>query len=363
MPLPRLLVLLSFLGLVGCQGEPPPATAPAPPVTVDHAPATPRLVLKETVLDAGEIDFGHPQNYVFPIHNAGTGPLRLTLTRKSCSCAGVEVPDAVPPGKDDAITLHWSPIPGKTGVETFAVDLETNDPRQHAVRLAVKGRVTPLIRVVPEDWSFIDFNQVRPGGEERREIKVMSARLASFGLQASVSSRALEAAVTPLPSDGGAVDYLSGYRVVLKTTPRLTSGFFRETLSLNLHIPEEGQRTVTLPVYGEVENGLFEVRPREIEFKKPRVADEDSKRILVQFFVPSKNEAIVVARSELSFLTFDQPKRLKAGLWEFTLRLPANSPAAGRFQADGFFEGRLFLQATGSDAEVPVRVKWVRPES
>src|SRR5207302_4947351 len=110
-----------------------------------------------------------------------------------------------------------------------------NDPEKRTLRLLVKGRITPSLRIVPENWSFIDFNRVRPGEAVSREIKVLSAQHPTFTLKAALNNPALEVRATPLPAGSGAGDYRSGYRVVVRTTPGLTSGFLRETLSLEVN--------------------------------------------------------------------------------------------------------------------------------
>jgi hypothetical protein len=354
--------LLFGFGLVlcGCQGA---ATSQPAPVRGADRPAVPNAHAPETSYDFGEVDFTRPYTHTFSVANTGTAPLKLTLTRKSCHCAEVMLPPGdVAPGEKGPVTLRWVPIPGQAGNYTLAADFETNDPQTPRLRFEVKGQVNPLIRVWPEDWFEIDFRQIHPGRPQERQIKVFSTSLSAFDLQATASHPGLEVSTSPLPPDSRVGDHraASGYAVTVRSTDRLPKGYFRETL--RLAVGGEHARQITLPVYGDVETGAVRVAPQEVEFKKPRLTDEDSKRVRVQFLVPSESEKVEITRAEPSFLVVGTPQRLKNGLWEFTVQIPAGNAEAAKLQPDGFFEGRIVLRTSAAAAaEVPLRVRWVRP--
>ena len=62
---------------------------------------------------------------------------------RTCSCGEVEIPTKeIPPGGEDAVLLHWKPIPGKIGPYTFAVQLQSNDP--HNPNVAYQVMPMPL---------------------------------------------------------------------------------------------------------------------------------------------------------------------------------------------------------------------------
>ena len=324
----------------------------------------PRLSIARTTLDAGELDFGKPSDSTFPIRNDGGQPLRLTVVKKSCFCAEVSLsPAAIAPGQEGSVKLHWVPIPGKTGPYTMAADLTSNDPLTPALRLEVKARIKPLVRILPEGWSYIDFDRIRPQQPVQRELKVVAATLPDFHLQATVSNPDFEVVTQKLTDPRGVGDFKSGYSVVVRTTDRLPAGYLRKALHLDLDIPNQAPRSIDLPIYAEMESGALKVRPREVEFNHPRVTDEDAKKLLVQFFVPAERETIEVVRCEPSFITCNPPRRIKPGTWEITVRLPRGNPEAAQYQADHFFEGKLVLKTSASPVPFPVRMKWLPPGS
>jgi hypothetical protein len=353
--------LLFGLGMVlcGCQGAVTTEQAPAPR---SERPPLPNLQAPETSHDFGEVDFARPYAHTFPVANTGTAPLKLTLSRKSCYCAEVTPPaEDIAAGAQGSVVLRWVPIPGQAGNYTLAAEFDTDDPQTPRLRLEVKGQVNPLIRVWPEDWFEIDFRQIQPGRPQERQVKVFSTSLPAFDLRATASHSGLEVSASPLPPESRVGDHraASGYVITLRTTDRLPRGYFRETLRLT--VSGAHAREMVLPVYGDVETGVVRIVPQEVEFKKPRLTEEDSKRVRVQFLVPSDGDRVEIAQAEPGFLVVGTPRPLKKGLWEFTVQIPADNAEAAKLQPNGFFEGRIVLRtSSAAAAEVPLRVRWVR---
>jgi hypothetical protein len=349
---------------LGCSG-PSESAVPAKAERTDRVVRFgPKLVAPETRCDLGEVELARPYTHAFTLTNSGDEPLRLILARKSCKCADVEIPqDGIPPGEKGRVQIGWAPIPGQYGSYTVAVDLDTNDPQQPRLRLEVRGQVTPVVGIWPEDWSEVDFRQIQPGQVAERELKVFSTRLASFELEATPSHPGLKISTRKLPEGSQAGDHpvRSGYLVTVKTSPELPKGYFRETLLLT--VKGEQARQISMPVYGEIETGALRVVPHEVEFKKPKITEADSQKVQVQFLVPSDSERVEVARFEPAFLVIDKPQPLKRGLWQFTVRIPPGDAEAATHQAGGFLEGKIILKTTAPAApEFPIRMKWVRPD-
>jgi hypothetical protein len=110
------------------------------------------------------------------------------------------------------------------------------------------------------------------------------------------------------------------------------------------------------------ENGAFSVIPTQIEFRKPRVTEADSKKVLIKFLTPSDQDSVEVVKLEPPFLTATKPVKGAAGEWRFEVQLPKDNPEAAKFQPDGFMEGRILLKVSGTPSDVPVRIKW-EPDS
>ncbi|HMF12208.1 MAG TPA: DUF1573 domain-containing protein [Gemmataceae bacterium] len=354
------------LSAEGCTGT-TPATAPTAKQVA--APTTgPRLEIKQTTRDAGEVDFSIPSERKFTVRNVGDEPLVLTLTGKSCFCTDATVPEPIAPGQEGVVAVRWTPIPGKSGSHRVFAEFETNDRRKPTVRLEVTGVVNPLIRIAPEDLSYIDFYRLEPGAVKPRELKVFSTKLSAFDLEARTDLPALKVTKTKLEVDEssriGDAKPRCAYSVLLETTPQLPSGSFATDLVLTLKPPDVAAREIRMRVYGVVANGIFKVLPEDVEFKTPRLADGEVQKVRVQFLDPGKKQTLKIVRVEPAFVQCDGPRLLPgaAGQWEFTASVPPKNADAARVQANRFFEGQIVLQASGSDAQIPVRVKWNPPE-
>jgi hypothetical protein len=357
----------------GCY-KPPQTTAQKDRAEASHL--GPRAEAKETSIVDGEVDFAVPADFTFTIQNTGDEPLKLTVVKKSCYCADVRLPEGgIAPAQDGKVVLRWTPIPGMTGPHTISADLLTNDARNQNLRFEVKGNINPLIRIAPDDAGDVDFDRIKPGQPAMREIKVYSTKLAQFGLDVKPADPALIRVSQTKLEPGSAVGdarIASGYSVILRTTDKLPPGSLRSSFAINVAVGKEPTRTITMPIFAEVENGIFRVMPSVVEFRKPLATDEDSQMVRVQFFVPSDKDKIEIVKNELlgpdgkwipGFLNCEGLQRLPAGQWQFKAVVPADNPVAAQMQADGFWEGRIMLKAADSPVEVPLRVKWVRPEA
>lgn len=352
----QVLLLFALLACAGCRQSAPP---PAP------AMLGPRLAIEQTNIDAGSVDLARPNEHAFRVSNTGDQPLRLTLLRKSCSCGEVRVPEAISPAEEAWIVIRWTPLPGKVGPYVLTAEVETNDPRRPRLNLELKGVVEPLVRLAPEDLSYVDFGRLRPGQVATRELKAFSTKLHHFALDARIEADrpGLKVQMTPLEAGAMVGDWraASGYTLRL-STGALPPGYLRETLVLTVQPTGEAPRRIEVPVYGEVDNGVVQITPAEIAFDRPRVTEADSKKALLQFLVPAVGQKVEVVRCEPDFLNAEAKPLGRPGQWQLTVRLPANHGEAARYQADGFFEGRVLLQVSGMAEAMAVRVKWVRPE-
>lgn len=351
---------LLTLVILGCQRDTPP-----PPAPVEPQPA--RAVASQTTRGIGEIDLGKEYTCAFTIKNAGEQVLRLTLDRKSCICTNIELPPEIPPGKDGKVVFRWVPLVSKSGPYELTATVRTNDPQTELLTLKVTGSFNPLIRVWPEDEGIVEFHQLKQGQPAERVLKVFSTKLDDFSLEASTTNpQQLSVTVSKLPPNATIepnVFARSGYRVVLRTSDKLTPGYLYETLNLIARVPSEAPRTISLKVYGQVENAILQITPEVITFRGHDPSKGETMKVRLQFFVPSEQQTLQVAKVEPGFLVCSQPRSLKKpGMWEMTVSIPSKHPDLVAHQAYGFFEGRIVLRATHPDVEIPVRVKWSRQE-
>jgi hypothetical protein len=375
MRLPRLPLLFSLiLGLaaLGCGGTPTGSTEPAPPDT-----SPPKAELRgENSINAGEADYGMPREFTFTVANTGGADLVLTLFHISCSCEDVQLPaDPIKPGGEGKVVIHWFPIVGSAGAYTLTADVQTNDPKNKMLRFQVNAHIQPLVRVFVEgkesdpEFFGLDYGEEPIAADKPRvrEVKVFSTRLPKFDLRVDSSVEGFDIQ-KPVPLPAGTVvgdyDVKSGYKFEVSTTKNLPIGYVRGQLNLALsHLGEgEPDRTITLPIYAIVGQGVFTLsQPGALLFTKPTLTEEDTARINLSFNSPPANESVTVKQVEPSFLKVDNPEKERDGRWRITAHIPANNPEAAKLQADPPMYGKVILEVAGLPQPVIIKVIW-RPQ-
>ncbi len=364
----RLLPLAALaLGLatLGCGGT----LTTSGEVALTPAAAPPKAEVRgDTSISAGEADYARPRDFTFTVTNTGGSPLELTLARKSCSCADVQVPGPIAPHGEGRVVIHWTPIPGSAGAYTLFADVQTNEPAKRTLHLVVNAHVLPLVRVFiegKEKASFVDFgdNPLTPGEKRTREVKVFSTKLPAFDLNAACSVPGFDVSrATPLPRGTRVGDYgiTSGYSLEISTTKDLPFGYVRAQLNLALSNLGDGEpdRTIAVPVYAMVGQGLFTVSPAVLLFNMPNIGEGGTARVNLTFITPPTREEVTVQAVEPSCVRVDRPEKAANGQWRVTAHIPKDDPEAARYQADGSLYGQVTLQVAGLDHPVTIEVKW-----
>jgi hypothetical protein len=332
-----------------------------------EASAAPRLQAAQTSFFLGDVDFGQPYQHAFKVENAGTRPLTLKVRLKNCACFDIDIkPEGnVRAGGEAQVVFRWTPRPGQYGTKPLSADLETNDPNTPAVRLELTGRIQPKVRVAPKTLEYIDFQKVQAGSPQTRDFKVFSTDLDRFGLEAKVSHPGLTVKTFPLAPDTEVDDFTakSGYRVAVSTTENPPQGYFIE--KLELQITGKENRTLSIPVYGEVDSGVFQLLPKdELRLEGPQLAQEASKKFRLHLFKTDGEPTVEVASSTPSFLKVSLPKKIgnDGKDWEFEVSIAKDNKEVERVQADRYFEGKIVLKTSVPGArQVQVRVVWAPP--
>ena len=111
-------------------------------------------------VDKAEYDFGTRDieassgSHDFVFTNKGDAPLSLSSGGTSCRCAMSKLgQEKIPPGGLTKVTISWKPV-GKPGPYYQTAKINTNDPAQPQITLAVSGRVTAAVRFEPSELVF-----------------------------------------------------------------------------------------------------------------------------------------------------------------------------------------------------------------
>ena len=163
---PGAFALLHLAALLACK----PAAA--------ETARTPSAGMPKISCDEPVFNFGRKENteavtHTFTIRNTGTGVLNVLKVRASCGCTVATVSDrALDPGETAKVTATLK-LKGRRGPQHKTVNIESNDPKQPRLQLALKGEALIEVGLEP---PYLNFGQVSATNELVRSARLVSMR-------------------------------------------------------------------------------------------------------------------------------------------------------------------------------------------
>lgn len=129
----------------------------------DAAKNAPKLVIKETTHNLGEVKRGSNGQHTFVFKNEGTTNLEIKRVAPTCGCTASDFTKIVPPGQEGKITLAVN-TNGFSGAIAKTAEVYTNDPQKARFTLMLdmvvatdetpQGKIVGPFLVGPTDkWS------------------------------------------------------------------------------------------------------------------------------------------------------------------------------------------------------------------
>ena len=243
---------------------PAPAPAPAAPAATPAPPAPgdgPRLVCDEPVFDFGETDV-EKIDHAFVLKNAGNATLNITGVKPACGCTTAKMEtQTLEPGQEVKLETSLT-LKGRQGAQNKTIGIQSNDPTNPVLQLALKGAVIPKITVSPET-----INLGRIEDDEPRSAS-LSVKSNKPGLQFKVQSveiTGFEGAAGPLMDfTVSEVEPGSAYKVDLKSTGPLPPAMYNGRVTLRTDCLDRA--VIIVPLTCQV-IGAVEVRPQTISIR------------------------------------------------------------------------------------------------
>lgn len=221
-------------------------------IDIDPAAGVPRAVVE----GSKEYDFGVMERNVqgkhaFIVRNEGTAPLTVKVGQTSCKCTVAALKDdKLAPGESTKVELEWE---AKGYQEDFrqTAEVQTNDPANPVIRLAIYGNIIQSVRPIPEE---IDLHGIPVNEETEAEVKVYgftneALELRSHSLVNPEYADKFELSARPLEESEYAdvVGAKSGYAVRLKVKSGLPVGPLNQTIRLETNVP--AAEVIEVPVH------------------------------------------------------------------------------------------------------------------
>jgi hypothetical protein len=215
---------------------------------------SPKIVFDQVEFDFGQADSGDTVEHTYRFRNEGDSTLTIERVQASCGCTGAlaSVKDVPPGGAGEVMATFRTK--GYQGPVTKGISVETNDPQNRMIRLALKGEVVTAVSVEPRSLNFGRINRNERPQPVKLTLKLREGK--DLRIQ-SVSTDASAIVLTRVEElDSGAV-YTVGLR------EKVPVG----RLYGNIVIRTSGNKSpeIQVPFYGTVE-GNVSVNPQFLSF-------------------------------------------------------------------------------------------------
>jgi hypothetical protein len=136
--------------------------------------AGPKIFSPEPIYDFGTLDNTEKVIHSFTIKNEGTEALEIAQVKTSCGCTIADPPKnkKLAPGEQTEITATLT-LTGKTGSQSKAITVMTNDPKTPNYQLKLTGIATTAIMVSDR---FINFPKVIDDDPHSDTVKIHTTR-------------------------------------------------------------------------------------------------------------------------------------------------------------------------------------------
>jgi hypothetical protein len=205
--------------------------------------AAPKLVVKQTEYDFGQVYQGESVQHAFLFSNQGDEPLLVTKVRSSCGCTAALVSSReLKPGESGEIQANFDSTRFQ-GKISKTIYLYTNDTTQPVAQLYIKGAVKEMVQITPKQ---INFGTVPPEQPVIAELTLLNQgnqtltfeepTTTAYELKASLEATQLEAGQQT--------------RVTLKFVPK--QGQARFSGYVTVKVSGGVQKDLRIPVYAMI---------------------------------------------------------------------------------------------------------------
>lgn len=211
---------------------------PSIKVTPSKTGPWPRAIVEKAEFRFGQLFEGEEETVSTQIKNRGDAPLFLAPGKAVCDCDFVDFPLApVPVGESAEIKIHWRPRPGSESFEKFVI-INTNDPSQPEIRLAILGSALQAILKKPQDdWEIPEVLENRP---TEFVGSLMSPLKEDFSIESIDSGDApidvRVERITRVNADSPQSER-PGNRLIISLRPEMPRGSFRFPIRVATNIP------------------------------------------------------------------------------------------------------------------------------
>ncbi len=131
----------------------------APDMLFAQEKGTPKMVLKEQLIDFKDVIEGKDIAHSFEVFNEGDEPLKIEQVKPDCSCSVVQFDRLIPPNKQGKIRVKVD-TKGFEGKQRWGIKVLTNDPKWKEAVLDIRANIKPILILSGKAVQFTGRNDV-----------------------------------------------------------------------------------------------------------------------------------------------------------------------------------------------------------
>jgi len=131
----------------------------APDMLPAQEKGTPKMVLKEQLIDFKDVIEGKDIAHSFEVFNEGDEPLKIEQVKPDCSCSVVSFDRSIPPRGRGKITVKVD-TKGFEGKQRWGIKVLSNDPKWKEAVLDIRANIKPILILSGNAVQFTGKNDV-----------------------------------------------------------------------------------------------------------------------------------------------------------------------------------------------------------
>ena len=297
--------------------------------------AEPRIACDEATFDFGSRDASEVVEHTFKLKNSGTTDLVISAIRPACGCTAANLTrQTIPPGESAELSTRLT-LAGRSGELHKTILVESNDPANPALQLALVGKTSEDFVIQP---SVLVLRKDSRSQSASGAVQIRATDGSAFEIGELVSaSGKLKLRADPMP-DGKA------YQISANFDEDMPAGEHSDQITISTNL--KGGKPATV--------GAIVLIPSPISVAPAKIVLEENPQASVSRTIilkAPKNEKIEIARIDTpdsKMTTQVQP------LGDFGIRVTLGNIAPTR-ELDSKFIGIHLV--SGQIIEIPIQIQ------
>ena len=304
-------------------------------ILTQFALGAPRITCKAPVFDFGTRDPSESIDHTFLLENTGTSDLIISAIRPACGCTAANMTrQTIPPGESAELSTRLNLV-GRTGDLHKSILIESNDPANPALQLALVGKTAADFEIQP---SVLVLRKDSPSKPATGSVQMRATDGSAFEISELVStSGKLKLRADPMPSG-------NAYQISASFDEEMRAGEHSQQITISTNL--KGGRTTTMGALVVVPAAIT-VAPAKIVLEENPVGNVSRTIILKS----PKNEKL-----EISHIETPDPKVTTQiqPLGDFGVRV-----VLGNISPSRDLDSKVIVihLASGQVVEIPVHIK------